>query len=72
MSLFNRKKVSGGEVRYFQKSEETKKTADDIVRILQESFDVNNVRPVFISGYENSTKVKPKQYEIWFAADALK
>jgi flagellar basal body-associated protein FliL len=60
------------EVRYFQKSEEARKTANDIVDILKESFGIDKVKSVFIPGYENSTKVKPKQYEIWFAADALK
>jgi hypothetical protein len=57
------------EVRYFRKSEEN--GANDIVRILQ-SLDVQNVSAKYISGYGNSTKVKSKQYEIWFAANVFK
>jgi hypothetical protein len=56
-------------VRYFQNSGEN--MAKEIVGILQGSG-VKNVKPTYIPGYENSTKIRPKHFEIWFAPDAFK
>ncbi len=56
------------EVRYFRRGEE--EGANRIRDILQ-SVGVQHVTTKYISGYEDSPKIKPKQYEIWFAANAF-
>jgi hypothetical protein len=33
---------------------------------------VQGVQAKFIPGYEDSTRIRPKHYEIWFALDAFK
>jgi hypothetical protein len=42
-----------------------------MINILQD-LNVQDVQTNYIPGYEQSTKIKPRQFEIWFAPDALK
>jgi hypothetical protein len=59
---------TGAEVRYFRTEE--KDEADRIVNVLQD-LQVQGAQAKYIPGYEGSTKIRPKHYEIWFAPDAL-
>lgn len=58
----------GTEVRFFRKSDENE--ARKIVSFLQEGR-VRDVQTKYIPGYETSRKIKPRQYEIWFAPEAF-
>lgn len=61
--------TTGAEVRFFRKNEE--EGAKQIVEILQ-GLQVQGVQAKYIPGYEGSTKIRLKQYEIWFAPGVLK
>ncbi len=61
--------TTGAEVRYFWK--EDRDDANGIVKILQD-LKVQGAQAKYIPGYEGSTKIRPKHYEIWFAPEALK
>jgi hypothetical protein len=56
------------QVRYFRRDEADE--ARRIVKILLEAG-VRDASESLVAGYENSTGVKPRQYEIWFAARSL-
>ena len=57
------------EVRYFRRSEES--GAAEIVAHLERAG-ITNVRSTFVAGYEESTRIRPGHYEVWFAPDALR
>jgi hypothetical protein len=60
---------TGAEVRFFREGErgEANRIAD-ILRGLQ----VQGAQAKYIPGYEQSTKIRPKHYEIWFPPNAFK
>lgn len=53
------------QLRYFRKKEEEE--AKQIAEFLK-AF---NVEPVYISGSEDSTSIRPKHYELWLGKNAL-
>ncbi len=55
------------DVRYFRKSDAP--TAEQIVALLR-SWGVTDAQLKYIIGYENSTTVPAKQFEIWLSANA--
>jgi hypothetical protein len=55
-------------VRYFQAAEAP--VAKKVAILLREQG-IPGIVPTFISGYENSTNIRPCHYEIWFAMDAF-
>jgi hypothetical protein len=61
--------TTGAEVRFFREGEsgEANRIAD-ILRSLQ----VQGAQAKYIPGYEGSTKIRPRHFEIWFAPDAFK
>lgn len=57
------KAPTNNELRYFHRIEEADaRNAVELVRPL-----VGNIRPRYVKGYEDSTLIKPKQFEIWLA-----
>jgi hypothetical protein len=56
------------ELRYFRRSDANK--LNDITETLKESN--IEAKAVYVPGYEDSKIVKPRQYELWLARDALK
>ncbi len=52
------------QVRYFRKAEADE--AGKIVKLL--ANDKVPIEAQYISGYENSDWIRPRHYEIWFAA----
>ena len=60
--------TTGTEVRFFRNTEGDE--ANRIVTLLQE-LEVPDVQAKYIPGYEKSTKIRPRHYEIWFASKAL-
>lgn len=58
-------RLEQNQVRYFREAE--KDEASQIVKILQ-GIGVKAV-PQYIKGSEDSTKMRPRHYEVWFAAD---
>ncbi|MBI2875308.1 MAG: hypothetical protein HYY20_00310, partial [Candidatus Tectomicrobia bacterium] len=56
------------DVRYFRKNERDE--AKHVVNILKESG-IEDAREKYIPGYEDSTSVKPNQFEVWFTPEAL-
>jgi hypothetical protein len=61
--------TTGAEVRFFRKGEQ--EGANQIVDILRD-LNVQGVQAQYIPGFEQSTKIRSKHYEIWFASDAFK
>lgn len=59
--------VRRNEVRYFREADA--RGAEQIAQLLSRTLGVDGVVPVWTRGYE--TKVRSRQYELWFAADAL-
>jgi hypothetical protein len=57
------------EVRYFRRTEAA--GADEIVAYL-EGAGIAGVRSTYVPGYEESTRIRPGHYEVWFAPDALR
>lgn len=51
------------QVRYFRKKEQQE--AEDIVNILKKQYELNNTITNYLSGYESSDRVRPRQYEVW-------
>ena len=60
--------TSATEVRFFRQAEE--REAEKIAALLRDA-QTRNVQVKYVSGYERSPKIKPRQYEIWFAPDAF-
>jgi hypothetical protein len=60
--------TTGAQVRFFREDE--RNGANQIVGILRDS-QVRGAEAKYIPGYEQSTKIRPNHYEIWFAPDAL-
>ena len=60
--------TSATEVRFFRQAEE--REAEKIAALLRDA-QTRNVQVKYVSGYERSPKIKPWQYEIWFAPDAF-
>ncbi len=55
------------QVRFFRKQEQ--KEADDLVNVLKEKYGLKNTMANYLSGYERSDVVRPRQYEIWFGKE---
>jgi hypothetical protein len=60
--------TTGAQVRFFREDE--RDGANQIVGILRDS-QVRGAEAKYIPGYEQSTKIRPNHYEVWFAPDAL-
>jgi hypothetical protein len=56
------------EVRYFRRSEE--REATDIASILLKGG-LQKVLATYVPGYGNSTKIRSRHFEIWFAPGAF-
>ena len=61
-------KIINTQVRYFREID--KGLAEQVAGILQNE-NVRNIRVQFVSGYEDSTTMRPKHLEIWFSPDAF-
>ena len=57
------------QLKYFRKDDEG--GALDIVKLLQEQGMID-VKATLVSGYENSTAMRPKHYELWFSPNSLR
>ena len=57
------------EVRFFRKSEE--KEANEIAAFLKE-LNVTDVTTKYVSGYEDSTQLRSRHFEIWFSPNSLR
>lgn len=68
IELVNNLRLKGTQVRYFRKIDGG--LASQVVQLLQ-SQGVGNVRVLYVPGYEDSTAMRPKHLEVWFAADAF-
>lgn len=53
------------QVRYFREGE--KGVASDIQKLLVEKFAIASAELTYIRGYETSTAIKPKTFEIWLS-----
>ena len=60
------KGVKSNQLRYFLEPESGAQTPQELVAMLN-TFRYGPWREVFVRGYENSPKVRPGQYELWFA-----
>jgi MinD-like ATPase involved in chromosome partitioning or flagellar assembly len=56
------------EVRYYRTGDSDNA---DFIRGLLNARGVNDVQPRYVAGYENSTAIRPKHYEIWFSTNSL-
>ncbi len=56
------------ELRYFNSA--NKAEAKTIASFLQQQSGVQ-VEAAYVSGYENSSLIRPRHYELWFSSDAL-
>ncbi|MFL6256558.1 MAG: KGGVGR-motif variant AAA ATPase [Pyrinomonadaceae bacterium] len=45
--------------------------ADNLVSVLK-GLGINNAQPRYIPGFENSSSVRPKHFEVWFGTDTVK
>jgi hypothetical protein len=52
------------EVRYFRSDE--KAGAEQIVTALS-TVGISNVQAKYVSGYEDSKRIRPRHYEVWLA-----
>ncbi len=57
------------ELRFFRKSEEAE--ANEITSFLKE-MNVPNAVAKYVPGFENSTSLRSRHYEIWFSPDSLR
>jgi uncharacterized membrane-anchored protein YhcB (DUF1043 family) len=55
------------EVKFFKQAE--KDEAEKITAVLHE-LGIRDARAVYVRGFENSTAIRPRHYEIWFAPEA--
>jgi hypothetical protein len=60
--------TTGAEVRFFRKEDQA--GAERIVKILHEA-QIQGAQAKYLAGYEGSSKIRPKHYEIWFAPGTL-
>lgn len=56
--------LTTSDVRYYRKADLAE--AQKIVDLLK-GADVSAVPPIYLSGYEDSTKIRPNHYEVWLA-----
>ena len=56
------------ELRYFRKSEETE--VNEIVKLLQQ-LSITDAKAQYIAGYEDSSSIRPRHYELWFSLNSL-
>jgi MinD-like ATPase involved in chromosome partitioning or flagellar assembly len=56
------------EVRYYRDDDSA---GADQIRDLLKGLGVSDAQPRYVIGYENSTAVRPKHYEIWFSTNSL-
>lgn len=61
-------KLSSTQIRYFRPTDDA--LASQVTQLLKNNG-IGNVRTQYISGYEDSATVRPKQLELWFATDAF-
>lgn len=57
------------EVRFFRKSEETE--ANEIAAFLK-GLNVSDAATAYVPGFENSTALRTRHYEIWFSPNSLR
>jgi hypothetical protein len=62
-----RRKISVSEVRYFRNNES--QLGNQVVEVLRRAGVNASLR--YLSGFEDSTAMRPKHFEVWFAVDAL-
>lgn len=60
-------KMNVSEVRYFRRDDQP--AVADIIKVLKEAG--INARDKYIPGNEDSSKIRPKHYEVWFSGDAF-
>lgn len=56
------------ELRYFRKSEEA--GANEIITLLHQ-LSITDAKAKYIAGYEDSSSIRPRHYELWFSLNAL-
>lgn len=61
-------RLTGTQIRYFRDKED-ENLANKVKQLLES--EIKNVRVQYVPGYEDSTTMRPKHLEIWFAADAF-
>lgn len=69
IELVNVGPTSQTEVRYFRKSEEAE--ASEIANFLRE-LNVSDAVVKYVPGFESSTALRSRHYEIWFSPDSLR